>query len=569
MTLVAPPAPVRLRARPVLRRSITAPRVIVVLALLVWTLSLPALASAPTHPYGLLFAAGPGLTVATVLVIVGFVWSVWRRGVGDGALALAAYITIVRLPGTVLTAVPIYSWTYKHLGIVDYIMHHGSIASGVDIYSGWPGFFAGAAWFSTISGIAPVDFAHWFTFGYHLVLAAAIFGLARAFGQSARVALVAAFIAEAANWVAQDYFSPQALGFLFAVVLLTLLLRSRQYPVAGWLTVPLFTAITVSHQLTPYWLIGIAIVLGITGHIRPRYIGAIFAAIALGYLALNLDALHGQQLLSSFNPVGNAQTVSTGGSSPGHDFSLLADRIVSLLLWAATGLVVLVSIIRNRRITSGIWVTAVLSFSSFVLFAGENYGGEAVFRVFLYSIPGCSLILAPVLTSLFQRGWRTLVPALLIMLITGVASLEAYFGGWYTNLVTENAYQTSVALERESAAPTTFVVPAPGAVGRATQDYVRLARAEPAFEYSLTDWNGWRGETLSTPRLLDQLTSDLRGTGVPADFILTKQMVDYSDYYGLYPPGALQRLLEQLRASKQWVPITDTADVHIFRLKEE
>lgn len=553
-------------ARP---RRVTAARVIAAFALAAWGISMPALAAAPSNPFGLLFAAGPGLAIATALAIIAFAWAVSRGSITDVVLAILVYITVVRLPVVVLTDVPIYSWTYKHLGVIDYIADNGVVANGVDIYSGWPGFFAAVAWFTSISGIAPVDFAHWFSFGYHLALAAAVYGLARAFGQSTRVALIAVFIVEAFNWVGQDYLSPQALAFLFAVVVLTLLLRSREHPSAGWFAIALFAAITVTHQLTPYWLIGIAVVLGVTGHIRPRYVGVIFIGIAVAHLLVNLEALSGHVLFSGVDPVNNAQAQKLGESSAGHTLSLLSDRLVSAFLWAATGLTILVSVVRNRRITSTVWVATVLAFSSFMLLAGQNYGGEAVFRVFLYSLPGCALILAPVLAGLLNGSFRRLTAALVIVLVTGMLSLEAYYGAFYANLVQRADYDASVQLYTESPAPMTFLVPALGGAGRSTGDYVRFAQSQDTWEYALSEYENWQGSDLSTTRELNDLTGTLRGSGIPAAIIVTDQMKDFSQYNGIYPDGALDNLVENLRKSADWTPVTDTASVHMFTLNEE
>ena len=554
------------RARPVRRRVLTRPRILVAVALTLWLLNLPALSAAPTHPFGLLFAAGPWFAIATGLVIAGFIVAVRRGALVDMVVTLAAYIVIVRVPVSALTEVPIYSWTYKHLGVIDYLANNGAVANGVDIYSGWPGFFAAVAWFTSLSGIAPIDFAHWFTVGYHFAVALAVYALARAFGQVTRTALVAAFIAELVNWVGQDYLAPQSLAFLLAIVVLALLVRSRQYPVAGWLSLPLFAAITVSHQLTPFWLLGIAIVLGITGHIRPRFIGAAFGVVALGHLVLNLSAVGNQSLLTGLDPVANALGRDTGGGSPGHDFSSFADHAVSLGLWGAAALVIVVSVIRNRRILGPVWMAGVLAFSAFVLLAGQNYGGEAVFRVFLYSIPGCAILLAPPLIALLTRSHRTFIAGLVVVMLMGLGALEAYYGGWFANLITKSDYETSARLYETAPVPTTFILAAPGGAGRSTDAYVPLARAQRQFEYSLTDWKDWRGNPLTTSRMFNNLTRDLLGAPTPSTIILSKQIENYSDYYGLYPPGALNRLLDQLRSSEHWEPVEDNDSIHVFRL---
>ncbi len=547
--------------------QITASRVLLVMALATWVAALPSLAAADSHPFGLLFAAGPWFTIATALAIAAFVVALRASRTSDLVASLVGLIAIVRLPATLLTEVPIYSWTYKHLGVVDYVASNGSVAAGVDIYAGWPGFFAAVAWFTEVSGVSALSFAHWYIFVYHLLLSAAIFALARAFGYSSRVSLVAVFVAQLVNWVGQDYFAPQSFGFLLAVVFLALILHSRTWPVAGWLAVPLFAAITVSHQLTPYWLIGIALVLGLTRQIRPRYLGLLLAVIAVGHLLLNLDTLGQNQLLTDFDPLGNTQSQRPGESSDAHGFAAFSGRAASLALWGGAAIAFVAGWMRNRRLHPQLFVGGVLAFSAFALFFGQNYGGEAVFRVFLYSIPGCALLVAPhVHAALTARSRVTVGAGVAVVMATALFGLQASFGPWFANLVRGQDYRTADQLYDAYSAPAYFVTPAEGGVGRHTGEYVDFARGDPSFDIALGTWPEWQGEPFTTTQRVDELTEALVDTGAPATITITQQMRDRIRYYGIYPEGAVDRFVEQLRASGQWTPIVDEATIQVFRL---
>ena len=48
----------------------------------------------------------------------------------------------ITLPRTIATDLPMYAWTYKHLGVVDYIRHSHELARDVDVYNCWPSLFA-------------------------------------------------------------------------------------------------------------------------------------------------------------------------------------------------------------------------------------------------------------------------------------------------------------------------------------------------------------------------------------------------------------------------------------------
>ncbi|MEO7127067.1 MAG: hypothetical protein ABI382_13535 [Nakamurella sp.] len=549
------------------RQLATMPRILIAASIVMAALSMPFLSRAPATVFGLLFAAGPWFAIAVSTVIGAFLLAIRRGSVVDSTLALVAYITIVRLPVVLLSAVPIYSWTYKHLGVIDYIAVNGTVAHGVDIYSGWPGFFALVAWFSQLSGVSALQLAHWFPYGYHLLLALATFGLGRAFGASTRVALVVVFIAECVNWAGQDYLSPQAFAYLLAVAVLALLLCSKRTPIAAWIAIPVFMAAVVSHQLTPYWLIAIVLILGLTGHIRPRYIGVVLAVLAVAYLLLNRGALGPNPLFSNLDPVANAQSNSVGAGSAGYSFTGLTAKFSAVALWGSSALVAANSLIRKRSLRTPTVCAAVIAFSSFYLLAVQNYGGEAIYRVFLFSIPGCALLLAPVLTAAVDRTRFRLTVAALITVTVGMASLQSFYGAWFTNLVLPDSYAASVRAYRVNSPPALFLSIAPGGVGRQSAKYVEFVRQNPVFDHSLTAVPGWIGASFSNTTKVDELTGDLEGYRVPATLVVSRQMLDLSNYEGLYPPGAIERFVEQLRINPHWTTVTDTSTLHVFTLR--
>ena len=142
----------------------------------------------------------------------------------------------------------------------------------------------------------------------HLLIALGVYALARAAHRSPMAAITAAFLAEIVNWVGQDYLSPQAVAFVLSLLVLTLLLRARESATAGWLSVPVFAVVVVTHQLTPYWLLLIIGALAFGKALRPRWLVFVYFGIALGYLALHLKVAASYGLLSGFDPLGNAES---------------------------------------------------------------------------------------------------------------------------------------------------------------------------------------------------------------------------------------------------------------------
>ncbi|MDI9980256.1 hypothetical protein, partial [Rhodococcus sp. IEGM 1307] len=67
----------------------------------------------------------------------------------------------------------------------------------------------------------------------------------------------------------------------------------------------------------------------------------------------------------------------------------------------------------------------------------QNYGGEAIFRVDLYALPGCAILIAPMFLAVITRTGRHVVlhRATAAVAAVGrcgaaVAGLQGYYGLW-------------------------------------------------------------------------------------------------------------------------------------------
>src|SRR4051794_18590193 len=105
---------------------------------------------------GLLSLFSPLTVVALVLLSVSMLlalhWNVreWLLG-----LNLVTYLALVHGTPAVLYGTVRYSWSYKHVGIVDYILRTGTVDPTIavgGIYHNWPGFFAGSALLTLAAG---------------------------------------------------------------------------------------------------------------------------------------------------------------------------------------------------------------------------------------------------------------------------------------------------------------------------------------------------------------------------------------------------------------------------------
>ncbi|TXK17098.1 hypothetical protein [Homoserinibacter sp. GY 40078] len=554
-------------------------------ALGITLVTMPDLHDAAYHPYGLLAAAPLAYVIAIVLGPLAFAAAIAAHARGAAWVALGSSVLVMRLPLALATDLPLYSWTYKHFGVVDYIQTFGTVAHGVDIYHSWPGVFAGVAWINDLTGVETVDVAHWFTPLFQVALTGAIYVCARCFGLSREASLVAAFVGHLVNWVAQDYFSPQAVALLLGVAVLALLGRSRRSPAASWIALAIFAAITVSHQLTPYWLVAIVAAFAVLRWVRPRWIVVLFVAVVVGYLALNYDIVARYGSLLQFDVLSNANTNVEGAGSPGHALSSLAGRATTAALWVGTAAVWIVSVIRQKRTRRRMLALGALAFASFALLAGQSYGGEAIFRVMLYSIVGCALILAPLLTRALQSGiggrvrarrrlgpsrrfgWIAQTAAVIALSVTALASAEANFGGWFANRVSKDSYVGATEILLTADPHTLMIGLAPGAPGRTVARYTEFATINGAFDYGVNNWYGWLGYDFRSDEKVTKMTDDLVAADQPAVVFITDQMKIYSDYYGMFPPGSIDRYEEQLRENPHWRLAEETPTLTFFELE--
>ena len=265
-----------------MKRRGNGPLILIVAQLGAWVVLLPGLVDAPYSQFGLLYVGtGPGLAVTVTTLVGAFVWALRTNRVATAAIAIAATIVVQRVTATLITEVPVYAWTYKHIGVVNYIHEHHSLPPrGVDIYSEWPAFFTAFAWFGNVTSVDPLVVAHWFAPLTHGLLAVFVGALAMLVGLNVRQALCAAMIVELANWVGQGYFAPQALAFLLAVGVLALVVASRERPTAGYLALLAFAALVPTHQLTPCWLLGVIVLLVVTRKISPWWLPIPYTAIS-------------------------------------------------------------------------------------------------------------------------------------------------------------------------------------------------------------------------------------------------------------------------------------------------
>ena len=544
---------------------------------------------------GLLTLFSPLTILALVLLLAGFLLALYRA-LPDWLLAayLAIYVLLVHGTPVLLYGTLRYSWAHKHVGIVDFIQRHGMVDPSIDvgqIYHNWPGFFAGSALLTEISGQTDaLLIASWAPVVFNLINVVILRFVFRGLTRNRILIWLALMFFLLINWVGQDYFSPQAIGFILYLALIGLMLRPipRRVMLAPFIVI--VTSIAVSHQITPMMMLLAVSALVVLRRTDGWYLPIVALAIvgtwaftgARDYTIPNL-----LDLVSEFgNVVDNAdQTLEKTNSSEGLDLlvvwggrsTVIVAVLASLIgIWrgwshggsfAHPGGPVLWRGFGRRREWTGTSprVTAVvLMILPGVLVLTTGFGGEVLFRAFLFASPFIAILAAEACLSHTSRGFprRSVLLAAAVMATITPGFLLGYYGKEQQNYFSSeevavsrwlytNAKPGSLLVEGSPNYPTRFVdyekftyVP----IDREPEESTAAILADPVGK--MTAW-------LSNPKYTDGYVLICRGQ---------KMAVDSG---GSMPPGSLDRIEDALLRSGNFTVLFQTRDATVFTLSEQ
>lgn len=554
--------------------------------LLAWAVAVARLRLADIGLYGLLAAAGPWFYLGLALIGGGFAVELLRAR--PRAWVLAAYVggLVVAIHATVpiVSGTPEYAWVYKHVGVAEALRANGRVIDPDDIYQQWPGLFAGVAGISALTGVAPLAFAAWAPLAFQLANCLLLLAIFRTLTRDVRVAFLAVALYEClVSWVGQDYLSPQAFAYLLWLGVILIALRWLRAPLAEadgrlrrWLrrdlpalapgalrpavTIPLvvvlFATIVISHQLTPYAVLVSVAGLSLFGLLRPRWLVVALAAIAGAFLASRYHVISSQYggLFSGTDVVRNASGTADGWHSSPQAFTAVVVRGLAIAMWLAT----LALVVRYRRAPGRVIIPATLAFAPFAILLGQSYGGEAIYRVFLFSAPWCALVLAGALLAPSRAAIRR-VGVALVLTVTLLAGLQGLYGPVAVNAFTPAELSASTWLYDHAPRGSTIVL--------AAEDFPALQNPDyAAYTVLPLPSDPLMGEAWLNPADEPLLERWVAGLGPhPAYLVLSRAMRNYAAYYGA--PRRIADLSANLAASPHWTVVHRNADAVVYRFE--
>ncbi|MEU9040147.1 MULTISPECIES: glycosyltransferase [unclassified Kitasatospora] len=578
-----------------------APRVLLPVSLVIWLVSLRNVDLARMGDLGLLQVLPVLYWVAAGLLTAGFVLALRDRSLGSWWLVsyVLGLIAVIHATPTLLYANLRYPWAWKHVAVIDAMLRHGGPvphAGLLDPYNQWPGFFIVNGLLLRATGLhSALGYASWGPPLFNALLLAPLLLLYRAISSDRTLVWGAVWVYFSCSWVGQDYFSPQAFALvLYLAVIASVVHRLPDRPVprtpgpgppggshrsaapgaadrgvqaGGWgpvrlpMVLVLEAAIICSHQLTPLMLISSLAALAVPRRNRRVVLPPLLAAVAMTvvwdatvarpYLSANL----GQFVRALTTPDSNVTSgfANLGVVSPDQLMVGWIDRGLS----AAVVLLAVICFVRRP------WVRRTplpyLALAPLPLLAANSYGGEMLFRAYLFALPACAFLLAALVLRPTPRP-RLRSACSLVLLLALLGGL--FFGydskermNWFTDREVAATKQLFAA-----APPYSVVVSVTGAVPGIYDHY------EDHPEVRLVETTGQTRELLTEDPLggLEAAVS-FTHPGVPAYVVLSRAQAAECSLTGLLPADTVDRLTEVLARTPGFELVYGNADATVYR----
>lgn len=566
-------------------------------AALLWVTSLASIDPGRISDLGLITAL-PGMSfIALALLVAGFVVALQGRPLRQPLLAVSVVLLILMVHGvtSAIQEVPRFATTYVHAGFGEATMRTGDLFVNRDARFSWPVFFVLGGFLTAIAGLDnPIQLTHWMPALTNLAYVVPLWLIFRAFTVDRRLIWLAVWIFVAANWVGQDYYSPQGFNILLFLTILAitltwfrsdeptpfaapanrirLLIRaphadgikevqdpSLSLQFAGGragliLVLVLLSAVVVSsHQLTPFAVFAGTGVLAVTRATilrgLPILVGVLLAAwlsyMTIAFLAGHLNSLLADALQAE--SVANAVVGERLRGTPGHIFIVYERIALSVGFW---GIALLGGI---RRFWNGHWDLSLglLALGPFAFLGLQSYGGEMALRVYLFALPFMSFFVAglfyPRLGAL-PRWQPILLFGVACLLI--VATLFARYGNDRADMITAD--------ELAAAARAHAVVPAGSLIATANHNSPLGFERYESFE-RIGVVNAFVDGSL--PKMVNALAA--LSTDRPAYLFLSRAQRAFFDLNGI-PAARFDALVEQIVASPRFRLIFRTRDAELF-----
>jgi hypothetical protein len=568
-----------------------------VVGALLWAWAVPRISFQNMGQFGLLDRFPIAFYASLCVLTIGFVASIRRAGTAPWwpLVYSMGMLFALKAPTALLYHTVRYAWASKHDAVIARLLSEGTVRphfvlnGGMSAYDQWPGFFSlNAALIKAFGVTGAAVYTNWAPVIYGALMLPVLVLIYRTFTEDWRLVWTAVWIFQLANWVGQDYLSPQGFAYVlflavFAVVLRHFVrpgstgrLRDRavldpaaalvppatnraQRAVGIVLVAPLIAAINASHQLTPVMLTVTLIALCLTR--RYRNIGLLAATVAIMAVwdltmgrELFVDTLRtmGSQLGDLMS---NAQPGFAGNTPWGAGARLVGD--VNIVMVVGLGALAVLAVALRRRLARSALPLVLATLAPAPLLAVNNYGGEMVFRVYLFGLPGTAFFAAAALVPAVAHGGRALKAARRVVVVAMPASAIVLLAGFLPSYYGKESEQYAPPQEVAFVEQAYDQAPHGSLVMAATGSF-------PGAYYQYDHYDHWfftEENSAENLKLLKNPGAYLSGgvsPGCPAYVILTPTQQQAVRGEGYLPPGGYGELVRKLKQSPHFEVLKDT-----------
>ena len=543
------------------RAPLSVPLLGLLVALGLWVLSLRHVNPRAMTNFGLLSVLPPTFEAALVVLTGSFLVALYHPPRRSWLIIahLLALVLILRGTPEIVYGTLRYTWAYKHVGIVDYILRHDAVNPTIPslrVYQDWPGFFAVVAMLAKLAGLRTVlDIAGWApVFNNVLYLAALIF-LYSALTDKRSVIWMSCWLFVIADWVGQDYFSPQGFAYLMYLLMVGVVLRwlrpgarSRAPGKAAviCLVLLLVGAMTITHALTAVMACIALAVLVLARACSARWLAPIALAMTIAWDVTFASHYAGTQLSKSLASIRLPWETTSSNlvnfSTLNPDTALVAQvsRAFTLLVMLLA-LFGAVRLLRNHSLDRGV---TLLAASPVLLFATGNYDGELLFRIFLFSVPFLSFL--GVHTFAASRPLIRIPAATIILLAVLALFLVSNYGDERASYVTPQETTAARWVDAHSP-PGSLVIAATDCDVLWTEYYEHFT----CIPFSLQPSKGLAHILDDPATVLHKWATNRRYPGAAYVFLSTNQQVSVEEY-GTLPQDTIATVRRALIASPKF-----------------
>jgi hypothetical protein len=550
--------------------------------------------------FGLVTALHPGFWAGLVVLTAGFWFTVRdpRRPGGWAAVYVLGLLVMERATQAVLYPTPLYAWAWKHDGVVDHLLTAGGLQTAdqvgdMAVYDQWPGFFAAQAALVRLLGVeSAAMYMAWWPLVSSLMLLLPLLLIYRTFTEDRRLIWTGVWLFYVANWVGQDYFSPQSVAFALHLGVLAVVLRRygrsgearERQGQAVWTAVlgVLVVAIVMSHQLTPGMLVVALLALCLVRRCRDWVPSVTTVVIFLAWCltaALPFLSAALPDMIRSVGDVGG--NVATGYGTTPTGTGAVATSWAARLLSGTVLLLAVAGIWRQRVLRHRAMPLLLIAAAPLPMFVASSYGSEMIFRVLMFMLPGTAFFAAAALlpkvrtlAAEAEAGARATAPApvawwrrvgmggpLLVLLAGTLAFVPSYSGKDRINYFPPREVALVQRLFDEA--------PEGSMVVAANRNYPLAYESYGTVDHYwfLEDDRRHVDEIVKNPAAV--LARDMTGVESPARayFLLTQGQFANSEMNGQLTGDQLNRIRESVAASPRFRLVAENGAGAVYELR--